>query len=107
MAKDRQDIKVDIVARMNYDRLRELLKASEEEDYFPDIGGSDEEKAAPIIPAAKERWSFQPPQNWQPKPTQRPFTRSVKARRTQEQNKLHSKTRGKGTGSINREERRQ
>ena len=128
--------KVDIVARKKYDRLRKLLAAREEEEYFPDIGGSDEEKAgaarkqgglegqkaaqqlgakdeepaavpAPITPAPKERWSFQPPQNWQPKATQRPLTRPVSARRTREQNKLHSKTRGKGTGSMNREERRQ
>ena len=37
--------KVDIVARKNYDRVRELLTAREEDVYFPDIGGSDEEKA--------------------------------------------------------------
>ena len=128
--------KVDIVARKNYDRHRDVLTAREEDDYFPDIGGSDEEKAgaageqggperqeaaqqpgaenqdpavvpAPITPAAKERCSFQPPRNWQPKTTQRPLTRSVSARRTQEKHKLHSKTKGKGTGSMNREERRQ
>ena len=31
--------KVEIVARKNYDRVRELLTAREEDDYFPDIGG--------------------------------------------------------------------
>lgn len=123
--------KVDIVARKNYDRHRgKILPAREEEDYFPDIGSPDQEDtgaagqrgeeaaqgsepenlepagaAAPITPAIKERWSFQPPQGWKSK--QRPLTRSVSARRTQDRNKLNSKTKGMGTGSVNREGRRQ
>ena len=127
--------KVDIVARKNYDRHRgKFLSAREEDDYFPDIGSPDQEYtgaageqggprgeeagqgpepenlepagvAAPITPAIKERWSFQAPQGWKSK--QRPLTRSVSARRTQDRNKLNSKTRGMGTGSVNREERRQ
>ena len=129
--------KVDIVARRNYDRDREVLASRDEEkDYFPDIGGPDEEYTgaalvrgghgaqeeaqepaaehqepavvpAPATPAVKERWSFTPPQSWQPQPQRKPLTRSVSARRNQEKIKLHSKTRGKGTGSMNREEGRQ
>ena len=62
---------------------------------------------APVKPTVQERWSFKPPGSWQPQPQKKPLTRSVSARRNQEKIKLHSKTRGKGTGSMNREEGRQ
>ena len=124
--------KVDIVARKNYDRLREKTRsARQEEDYFPDIGGPDKEytgaadgqeaprgqeavrgpepigQARPSTQAVRtrpqERWSFQAPQSWTSRG--RPHTRSVSARRTQDRNKLLLQTRG--TGSVNREEGRQ
>ena len=123
--------KVDIVARKNYDRLREKTRsARQEEDYFPDIGCPDKEytgaaegqeaprgqeadqgpepigQARPSTQAVRtrpqERWSFQAPQSWTSRG--RPHTRSVSARRTQDRNKLLLQTRG--TGNVNREEGR-
>ena len=120
--------KVDIVARKNYDKVREKTRsARQEEDYFPDIGCPDKEytgaaegqeapqgqeavqgpepigQARPSTQAVRtrpqERWSFQAPQGWTSRG--RPHTRSVSARRT----KLLLQTRG--TGSVNREEGRQ